>query len=117
MSDVEKWCPQSLWQVAYQLIPPHPKRHQGGGRRRGDDRAVLAAILYVLGTGCSWRALPESFGVTRPTAHRRFGEWTRAGFFTSLHQAILDLLGVAGRVDWSRAAVDSIHVRALKRGH
>jgi hypothetical protein len=30
------------------------KRHQGRGRRRLDDRAVLAAILYVLQTGCIW---------------------------------------------------------------
>lgn len=77
---------------------------------------MLAAILYVLGTGCSWRALPESFGVSMPTAHRRFTEWARAGVFAALHQTMLDLLGVAGQIDFSRAAVDSMSVRALKRG-
>nr|WP_231399695.1 IS5 family transposase [Longispora fulva] len=114
MSDVEKWCPEALWQLARGLIPPHPKPWQGGGRRRVDDRAVLAAILYVLRSGCSWWALPASFGVTRPTAHRRFSEWTKAGFFALLHQAILDLLGQAGQIDWSRASVDAMHVRAVK---
>ena len=39
-----------------------------------DDRAVLAAILYVLQTGCAWSALPASFGVSVATAHRRFAE-------------------------------------------
>lgn len=116
MSDVEKYCPDPLWQIARVLIPPHPKPAQGGGRRRIDDRALLAAILYVLGTGCSWWALPASFGVTRPTAHRRFSEWTKAGFFALLHQQMLDLLGVAGKIDWYRASVDTMHVRALKGG-
>jgi len=116
MTDVEKWCPESLWLIAVVLIPAHPKRHQGGGRRRVDDRRMLAAILFVLGTGCAWEALPSSFGVTRSTAHRRFSEWTNAGFFALLHQAMLDLLGQAGQIDWSRAAVDAMQVRAVKGG-
>jgi transposase len=116
MTDIEKYCPEPLWQIACGLIPPHPKPWQGGGRRRIDDRAVLAAILYVLATGCPWAALPSSFGVTRPTAHRRFSEWTKAGLFAALHQAMLDLLGAAGQIDWSRAAVDAMQVRAVKGG-
>jgi hypothetical protein len=35
---------------------------------------------------------------------------------TALHRAMLDLLGLAGQIDWSRASIDSMHVRALKRG-
>lgn len=53
MNDIEKWCPEPLWQLARCLIPAHPKRHQGGGKPRIDDRAALAAILYVLESGCS----------------------------------------------------------------
>jgi hypothetical protein len=34
---------------------------------------------------------------------------------TALHQAMLDLLGMADQIDWSRASIDSMHVRALKR--
>jgi transposase len=113
---VEKWCPQPLWLIASWLIPAHPKRHQGGGRRRADDRATLAAILYVLQTGCSWRALPASFGVSRSATHRRFTEWAKAGVFTQLHLGLLDLLGMTGRIDWSRCSADSMSVRALKKG-
>lgn len=116
MSDVEKWCPEPLWLLAYPLLPDAPQRHQGGGRRRLDDRAVLAAILYVLQTGCAWAALPCSFGVSAATAHRRFTEWVEAGVFTRLHAELLDLLGTAGEIDWSRASVDSMHVRAVKGG-
>lgn len=116
MSDVEKYCPDTLWQLVQPLLPEHPKRHQGGGRRRIDDRTALAAIVYVLQTGCAWGALPTSFGISAPTAHRRFTEWVRGGVFEALHQAALDVLGMAGLIDWSRASVDAMHVRAVKGG-
>jgi transposase len=78
---------------------------------------VLAAIVYVTQAGGSWWKLPTPlFGVSRATAHRRFAEWTRAGLWDRLHQAVLDRLGAAGAIDWSRAVVDSISVRAEKGG-
>ena len=77
---------------------------------------MLAAILYVLESGCAWRKLPASFRVHWRTAHRRFAEWVNVGVMTALHQAMLDVLGVAGQLDWSRASIDSLHVRAVKRG-
>ena len=77
---------------------------------------MLAAILYVLESCCSWRKLPASFPVHWRTAHRRFAEWVAAGVMTAVHQATLDVLGAAGRIDWSRASIDSMHVRAVKRG-
>nr|WP_240948412.1 transposase [Planosporangium mesophilum] len=62
-----------MWEIAAPLIPPARTRPQGGGRRRTDDRRVLAAILYLTEAGCSWWKLPTPMcGVTRPTAHRRF---------------------------------------------
>ncbi|WP_442933723.1 IS5 family transposase, partial [Micromonospora sp. CPCC 206060] len=111
---MEKYCPDALWHLAWPLLPAHPERHQGGGRRRTDDRAVLAAVLYVLESGCSWRKLPGSFPVHWRTVHRRFAEWVAAGVMTALHQAVLDVLGAAGEIDWSRASIDSMHVRAVK---
>jgi transposase len=116
MSDVEKYCPESLWQLARSVLPEHPKRHQGGGRRRIDDRVALAAIVYVLQTGCAWEALPGSFPISRASAHRRFSQWVEAGVMEALHRAMLDVLGVAGAIDWSRASVDAMHVRAVKGG-
>src|SRR3954447_10258439 len=114
---VRVWVPDGLWELARPLIPPGPRRAQGGGRRRGDDRALLAAILYMTKAGCSWRTLPAGmFGVTRATTHRRVAEWTAAGFWIRLHQRVLDRLGAQGGIDWSRAVVDSVSVRATKKG-
>ena len=95
MGDVEKFCPDALWSLAKPLLPEHPQRHQGGGRRRIDNRTALAAITYVLQTGCPWDALPESFPISRATAHRRFTEWVEVGVMDALQQATLDVLGTA----------------------
>jgi hypothetical protein len=63
----------------------------------------------------AWRLLPSSFGVSAPTAHRRFQAWTRAGVWPRLHRAVLDAHGAAGDIDWSSTIVDAASLRA-KRG-
>lgn len=114
---IRTWAPDDFWQAAEPLIRVPAKRPQGGGKRRVDDRAVLAAIVYLVQAGCSWRKLPAAlFGVSRATVHRRFTEWTADGLWERLHQQFLHRLNVISEVDWSRAVVDSISVRALKRG-
>ena len=90
MGDVEKHCPDSLWHLAQPLLPEHPKRHQGGGRNRIDDRIALSAILYVLDSGCAWAELSASFPISYQSAHRRFAEWVEQDVMAALHQAMLD---------------------------
>ncbi|WP_231935229.1 IS5 family transposase [Micromonospora viridifaciens] len=111
---MQQWVPDELWNLAGPLIPPPPRRRQGGGTPPIDARAVFAAIVYVLTTGCAWRHLPPGFGVSRATAHRRFTAWTAAGLWRRLHVAALDQLGAQGLIDWSRATADAAYVRAKK---
>lgn len=112
---IRTWAPDDFWQVAQPLIPVPAKRPQGGGKQRCDDRAALAAIVYLVQAGCSWHKLPtQLFGISRATVHRRFTEWTQAGLWVRLHQQFLHRLGMISEVDWSRAVVDSIAVRAEK---
>ncbi|MGW7367157.1 IS5 family transposase [Streptomyces sp. NPDC054841] len=102
----------------FQTVAPEPPvRPQGGGRRRADDRAVLAAILFVATSGCTWRQLPPVFGASWQTVHRRFTDWTAARVWAKLHRVVLDQLGAEGDLDWSRCAIDSVSVPALKGGH
>jgi transposase len=103
-----------LWALARPLIPQFSPRPQGGGTTPVDDRAVFTAVVFVVTSGCAWRHLPPSFGVTVPTAHRRFTEWTRAGLWRRLHRAVLDEPGGQGMIDWSRAVCDGASVRAKK---
>jgi hypothetical protein len=42
-------------------------------------------------------------------------DWQRAGVWQQLHHQLLDQLGRDGKLDWSRASLDSLSVRA-KRG-
>ena len=65
---------------------------------------MLAAIVYVLESGCSWRKLPGSFPVHWRTAHRRFAEWVEVRVMSALHQAALDVLGSVGAATSSSAA-------------
>ncbi|WP_408059250.1 IS5 family transposase [Streptomyces erythrochromogenes] len=116
MGIVERLVPDSLWELFQAAMPEPPVRPQGGGRRRADDRAVLAAILFVATSGCAWRQLPPVFGASWQTVHRRFTDWTTARVWAKLHRVILDELGANGDLDWSRCAIDSVSVRALKRG-
>lgn len=116
MSMVERLVPDGLWELFQQVVPQAPTRPQGGGRRRYGDREVLAAIVFVATTGCTWAQLPPVFGPSGPTAHRRFTEWSRARVWAKLHRLVLDELGSRGELDWSRCAVDSVNMRALKGG-
>lgn len=96
------------------LLPPSRVRRQGGGTQNAPDEAVFAAIVYVLVSGCAWRALPPCFGISKSTAHRRFLIWSRAGVWGRLHQAVLDKLAEKDLLDLSRVVLDTAHVRAKK---
>lgn len=76
--------PDELWELVASLLPSFAARPQGGGTAPRDERAVFTAVVYVLTSGCAWRYLPESFGVSPATAHRRFSAWTEAGLWRRL---------------------------------
>jgi transposase len=70
-------------------------------------------------TSTPWRLLPaRELGCGSPaTCWRRLTEWATAGLFDALHLLVLDRLGEQGRLDWSRASVDTVSVRAKRGGH
>ncbi|MCM2416685.1 IS5 family transposase [Streptomyces sp. RKAG293] len=105
-----------LWKLTAPLLPRFASRPQGGGTAPADERAAFGAVVYVLTSGCAWRYLPKSFGVSPATAHRRFTRWTKAGLWRRLHRAVLDELGARGALDWSSAIVDAASVRAKLGG-
>ena len=44
------------WALVEPLIPP---ARRGGNKRHVDEREVMNGIMYVLSTGCQWRAIPK----------------------------------------------------------
>jgi len=109
--------PDELWTSIEPLLPVVPRRADHPGRRRLDDRKVLCGILFVLYTGIPWEFLPQELGFgSGMTCWRRLRDWHQAGVWQQLHEQLLAELNAAGALDWSRAVIDSSHVRALKGG-
>jgi transposase len=104
-----------LWAVVAPLLPPAPPKPKGG-RPRVPDRACLTGIIFVLKTGIQWELLPQEMGCgSGMTCWRRLRDWQAAGVWEALHHTLLDRLGEAGQIDWSRASLDSASIPA-KRG-
>jgi transposase len=82
------------------------------------ERNCFAAIVYMARTSTPWRLLPTwELGCGSPTTvWRRLTEWARAGVFDQLHLEVLDWLGAGGGLDWSRASIDTMSVRARRGG-
>lgn len=110
----------AFWQRVEPLIPtpavrPSSRTYQrkpGGGRKRKDPRLVFEGIVYVLRTGCQWKALPrERFG-SASAIHKRFLEWQAAGVFEALWRAGLaeydDMEGIA----WRWQSIDGSMMKA-----
>jgi transposase len=106
--------PDALWAVVAPLLPPEPPKPKGG-RPRVPDRACLTGILFVLKSGIPWELLPQEMGCgAGMTCWRRLKEWQEAGVWDRLHCELLNRLGAADQIDWSRAALDSATVPAKK---
>jgi transposase len=105
-----------LWEAIEPLLPrerPKPK----GGRPRIPDRAALGGVVFVLRTGVPWRLLPQELGCgSGSTCWRRLRDWQAAGVWGRLHGALLNWLGEKAGIDWSRASLDSLSVRAKRGG-
>lgn len=74
--------PEALWE-RIDLILPIYRTSRKGGRPRLPLRNVVAGILYVLRTGCQWKAMPREFG-SGSAIHAYFQEWVQLGVFEEL---------------------------------
>ena len=80
-------------------------RKPGGGRKPMPARTIFSAIVYVLRTGCQWKALPREFG-SASAVHKHFQHWQAAGFFTKLWRAGLAEYDQMEGVAWNWQSID-----------
>ncbi|RSS78999.1 transposase [Streptomyces sp. WAC05292] len=73
--------------------------------------------MFVLHTVIQWEYLPQELGFgSGMTCWRRLAAWNEAGVWDRLHAVMLTKLRAAKPLDWSRAVINSSHVRAARRG-
>jgi transposase len=117
---LESWeVSDEFWARVKPLLPERkrPARRQyqrkpGGGRKRKAPRLVFEAIVYVLRTGCQWKALPrERFG-SASAIHTRFLEWQAAGVFEALWRAGLAEYDEMEGIAWRWQSIDGAMMKA-----
>lgn len=121
MSKIRSWeVSDAFWERVKPLLPVLPKRDPekeykrkaGGGRKPMEPRKVFEAIVYVLRTGCQWKALPtERFG-SASSIHSYFLRWLREGFFLHLWRAGLAEYDELEGIAWKWQSIDGAMVKA-----
>ena len=110
----DQWSiPDDLWESMQLLIPEHVNPHPlGGGKPRTPDRVCMEAILFVLRTGCQWKALNATRFCPGSTAHDRFQEWVEGGVFLARWEAGLMAYDDWRGIDWSWLSMDGCMTKA-----
>ena len=106
-----------LWSHIESLIPRRVNTHRfGGGRPRRPDRDCMDGILFVLRTGCQWKALDATGICPGSTAHDRFQEWEREGVFWMIWTAGLLEYDALRGIDWKWQSADGAMTKAPLAG-
>ena len=108
-----------FWELVEPLIKARERstnkeylRKPGAGRPPKPARQVFEAVVYVLRTGCQWKALPkERFG-SASAVHKRFLEWEAAGVFEALWQAGLAEYDQMEGISWRWQSIDGAMFKA-----
>ena len=102
------------WALLKLEIPP---ARRGGNKRTVDVREVVNGLMYVLSTGCQWRAIPKDLP-PRSTVNYYFCRWQYDGTLDRLHHALYVLCREqAGRdASPSAAIIDSQSVKSSEKG-
>jgi transposase len=102
------------WAEIQSEIPPAKR---GGNKRTVNIREVVNGIMYILSTGCQWRALPKDLP-PRSTVHDYLDRWRDDRTLEHLHHALyVKCREQMGRQASPTAAViDSQSVKSAEKG-
>lgn len=102
------------WQI---LDPVVPAVRSGGRPADHDRREIVNAILYVLRTGCQWRALPPDLPPWK-TVYTYCRTWRLDGTWKCLHDTLRRKVrrAVGKQPEASAAILDSQTVKTTEKG-
>jgi len=102
------------WAHVEPLIPP---ARRGGAKRTVSVREVVNGLMYVLSTGCQWRAIPKDLP-PRSTVYDYFDLWSWDGTLDRIHDALYVRCREAASREASPTAaiIDSQSVKSAEKG-
>ena len=118
ISKKTKRYPTDLTDEEWALVEPLiGSAKRGGNKRTVDVREVVNGLMYVLSSGCQWRAIPKDLP-PRSTVHGYFELWTWDGTLDRIHHALyVKCRELANReASPSAAIIDSQSVKSAEKG-
>ncbi len=99
------------------IEPCIPPAKRGGNRRHVNLREVVNGLMYVLSTGCQWRAIPKDLP-PRSTVHDYFDLWSWDGTLDRIHHALYVKCREQASCEASPSAaiIDSQSVKSAEKG-
>jgi len=70
-----------------EIAPLLPRAKPGGNKRSVNLREVVNGLMYILGTGCQWRAIPKDLAA-RSTVYDYFSRWSWDGTLERIHNTL-----------------------------
>jgi transposase len=102
------------WKLIAPLIPPAKR---GGKKRTVVMREVVNGLMYILSTGCQWRAIPKDLP-PKSTIYDYFDLWTYDGTLDRIHHALYVQCREQEQreVSPTAAIIDSQSVKSAEKG-
>ena len=102
------------WAHVAALISP---ARRGGNRRHRDERELVNGLMYILSTGCQWRAVPKDLP-PRSTLYDYFDLWSYDGTLQRIHETLYVKCREQAEREASPTAaiIDSQSVKSAEKG-
>src|SRR3982074_199066 len=104
----------SEWDLVERLIPPGKT---GGGKRTVIMREVVNGLMYILSTGCQWRAIPQALPQKR-SVYDDCDLWTYNGTLERIRHVLYEQCRERAQRQArpTAAIIDSPSVKSAEKG-